>query len=143
VDNEQEVCLEGLGLGFRPFTIRVEDGHYLGAKGQPVLPAIVGTLAHLPTKEAVIDPKAITIRFYRPLTGWEGFCLCFWLNPAEPHQFVAGDLTEIHVAWNRPAESEEGGGQGAGPAAPRRCRSSRSRDPAFAPPARWPATLPK
>jgi hypothetical protein len=98
-DDERGVCLKGLGLEFRPFAIRVEDGSCLGAKGQPVLPVIVGTLARLPTKEAVIDPKAITIRFHRPLTGWEGFYLCFWLNPAEPCQFVAGDLTEIRVAW--------------------------------------------
>jgi hypothetical protein len=100
-DNEQGVCLEGLGLEFRPFTIRVEDGSCLGVRGQPVLPAIVGTLAHLPTEEeAVINGKAATIRFHRPLAGWEGFYLCIQLNPAEPCWFVAGDLKEIRVAWN-------------------------------------------
>jgi hypothetical protein len=98
--NEQGVRLEGLGLEFRPFTIRVEDGSCLGVKGQPVLPAIVGTLAHLPTEEAVINGKAATIRFYRPLAGWEGFYLCIQPNPAEPYWFVAGNLTEIRVAWN-------------------------------------------
>jgi hypothetical protein len=100
VGNEQGVCLEGLGLEFRPFAIRVEDGSCLGVKGQPVLPAIVETLAHLPTEEAVINGKTATIRFYRPLAGWEGFYLCLRLNPAEPYWFVAGDLTEIRVAWN-------------------------------------------
>jgi hypothetical protein len=99
-DDEQGVRLEGLGLEFRPFTVRVENGYYLGVKDQPVLPVIVGTLAHLPTEEAVIDGKTATIRFYRPLAGWEGFYLCLRLNPAEPYWFVAGDLTEIRMAWN-------------------------------------------
>jgi hypothetical protein len=99
-NSEQGVRLEDLDLEFRPFTIRVEDGYYLGVNDQPVLPQIVGTLAHLPTEEAVINGKTATIRFYRPLTGWEGFYLCLWLDPAEPYWFMAGDLTEIRVAWD-------------------------------------------
>ena len=91
--------MEGLGLEFRPPAIRVEDGRGLGAKGQPVLPVIVGTLARLPAKEAAIDPKAITVRFCRPLAGWEGFCLCIRRKPTEPYWLVAGDPAEIRAAW--------------------------------------------
>jgi len=141
-DDERGVCLEGLGLEFRPFAIRVEDGRGLGAKGQPVLPVIVGTPARLPAKEAAIDPKAITVRFCRPLAGWEGFCLRFRLSPAGPCRFVAGDLTETRAAWGWPAEGEGGGGQGAGFAPPRRHRSGRSRGLAFAPLASGPQRLP-
>jgi len=99
-NNEQGVYLEDLDLEFRPFTIRVEDGYYLGVDSQPVLTEIVGTLACLPAKEAVIALNAVTIHFYRPLTGWEGFYLCLWLDPAEPYWLVAGDLTVIHVVWD-------------------------------------------
>jgi hypothetical protein len=99
-NDEKGAYLKDLGLEFRPFTIRVEDGYYLGVNDQPMLPDIVRTLAHLPTEEAEIDLNTATIRFYRPLNGWEGFYLCLWLDPAEPYWFVAGDLTEIRVAWD-------------------------------------------
>jgi hypothetical protein len=91
--------LEGLGPEFRPFAIRVEDGRGLGAKGPPALPASVGTPARSPAEEAVIDLKAATVRFYRPLAGWEGFCLCARLNPTGPYWLVAGDPAEIRAAW--------------------------------------------
>jgi hypothetical protein len=98
-NDKQGVCLENLDLEFRPFTIRVEDGYYLGVNDQPMLAEIVETLACLPTEEAVIDLNTVAIRFYRPLTGWEGFYLCLWLDPAEPYWLVAGDLTQIQVVW--------------------------------------------
>jgi hypothetical protein len=99
-NSEQGVRLEGLDLEFRPFAIRVEDGYYLGVNYQPTLFEVVETLASLPTEEAVIDLNTITIRFYRPLTGWEGFFLCLSLTPDEPHWLVAGDLTGIRVVWD-------------------------------------------
>ncbi len=99
-DNERGVRLEDLGLEFRPFTIRVENGYYLGVNYQPMLFEVVEALAHLPTEEAVIDLNTIAIRFYRPLTGWEGFFLCLSLTPDEPYWLVAGDLTEIRVVWD-------------------------------------------
>jgi hypothetical protein len=92
--------LEALNLKFRPFTIRVEDGYYLRVNDQPMLFEVVETLASLPTEEAVIDLNTATIRFYRPLTGWEGFFLCLCLNPARPDELVAGDLKEIRVEWD-------------------------------------------
>jgi len=99
-DDERGVRLEGLDLEFRPFAIRVKDGYYLGVNYQPMLFEVVETLASLPTEEAVIDLNTATIRFYRPLTGWEGFFLCLSLTPDEPHWLVAGDLTEIRVVWD-------------------------------------------
>ena len=92
--------MEGLDLEFRPFAIRVKDGYYLGVNNQPMLFGVVETLASLPTEEAVINLNTATIRFYRPLTGWEGFFLCLCLNPARPDELVAGDLKEIHVVWD-------------------------------------------
>jgi hypothetical protein len=99
-NSDEGVCLKDLGLEFRPFIICVKDGHCLDAGGMPSLPSFVLALAQLPTKEAVIEGKIAEIRFYRPLAGWEGFYLCIQLNPAEPYWFVAGDLTEIRVAWD-------------------------------------------
>jgi hypothetical protein len=99
-DDKKGVRLEPLNLEFRSFTVRVEDGYFLGVNNQPTLPDIVETLAHLPTQEAVIDQKTATIHFYRPLAGWEGFFLCLWLDPAEPYQLRAGDLTQIRVVWD-------------------------------------------
>jgi hypothetical protein len=99
-NGEQGVRLEDLDLEFRPFAIRVKDGYYLGVNYQPMLFEVVETLASLPTEEAVIDLNTATISFYRPLAGWEGFFLCLCLNPDRPDQLVAGDLTEIRVAWN-------------------------------------------
>jgi hypothetical protein len=99
-DDKKEVHLEALNLEFRSFTIRVEDGYYLGVNDQPTLPDIVETLVHLPTQEAVINSKTATIHFYRPLNGWEGFFLCLWLDPAEPYWLEVGDLTQIDVAWD-------------------------------------------
>jgi hypothetical protein len=99
-NDEEGVYLKDLGLEFRPFTIRVEDGYYLGVNNQPMLPDIVGTLAHFPTEEAVIDLNTVTARFYRPLTGWEGFFLCLCLAPDRPDGLVAGNLTEIRVVWD-------------------------------------------
>jgi hypothetical protein len=91
--------LEGLDLEFRPFAIRVEDGYYLGVNNQPMLFGVVETLASLPTEKAVIGLKTATVRFYKPLAGWEGFFLCRCLNPDRPDQLVAGDLKEIRVEW--------------------------------------------
>jgi hypothetical protein len=99
-DAERGVRLEGLDLEFRPFAIRVKDGYYLGVNYQPMLFEVVETLASLPTEEAVINLNTVTIRFYRPLTGWEGLFLCLSLTPDEPHWLVAGDLTEIRVVWD-------------------------------------------
>jgi hypothetical protein len=99
-NSKRGVRLEALNLKFRPFTIRVEDGYYLGVNDQPMLFEVVETLASLPTEEAVIDLNTATIRFYRPLTGWEGFFLCLCLNPARPDELVAGDLKEIRVEWD-------------------------------------------
>jgi hypothetical protein len=99
-NSRRGVRSEGLNLKFRPFTIRVEDEYCLGVNDQPMLFEAVETLASLPTEEAVIDLNTVTIRFYRPLTGWEGFFLCLSLTPDEPHWLVAGDLTEIRVVWD-------------------------------------------
>jgi hypothetical protein len=92
--------LEGLDLEFRPFVIRVKDGHYPGVNYQPMLFEVVETLASLPTKKAEINLNTATISFYRPLTGWEGFLLCLCPNPDRPDQLVAGDPTEIRVEWD-------------------------------------------
>jgi hypothetical protein len=99
-NSKEGVRLEDLDLEFRPFTVHVEDGYYLGVNNQPVLTEIVETLAHLPTKKAVINLNAAEIHFYRPLTGWEGFFLCLCLNPDRPDDLVAGDLTKIRVVWD-------------------------------------------
>jgi hypothetical protein len=99
-NSEQGVRLEGLDLEFRPFVIRVKDGHYLGVNNQPMLFEVVETLASLPTKKAEINLNTATISFYRPLTGWEGFLLCLCLNPDRPDELVAGDLKEIRVVWD-------------------------------------------
>jgi hypothetical protein len=99
-NSKEGVRLEDLDLEFRPFTILVKDGYYLGVNNQPMLFEVVETLAHLPTEEAEVDSKIITIRFRRSLTGWEGFFLCLCLNPDRPDQLVAGDLTEIRVVWD-------------------------------------------
>jgi hypothetical protein len=93
------VHLEDLDLEFLPLILRVEDGHCLDTGSQPSLPYFVLTLVQLPTKEAVINGKTATIRFYRPLTGWEGFFLCRWLRPNEPYWLKAGNLTEIRMSW--------------------------------------------
>jgi hypothetical protein len=89
--------LEDLNPEFRPFTIRVENGHCLGVDNQPMLFGVVETLASLPTKEAEINLNAATIRFHRPLAGWEGFFLCLCLNPDRPDRLAAGNLNEIRV----------------------------------------------
>jgi hypothetical protein len=98
-NSRRGVRLEALNLKFRPFTIRVEDEYYLGVNDQKILFEAVETPASSPTKKAEINLNAATIRFYRPLTGWEGFFLCLCLDPARPDELVAGDLTEIRVEW--------------------------------------------
>jgi len=98
-DSDEGVYLKDLDLEFRPFIIRVNDGHSLDTGNQPSLLSFVLALAQLPTKEAVIDGKTAEIRFYRPLTGWEGFLLGVLLTPYAPRSLEIGDLDEIRMEW--------------------------------------------
>jgi hypothetical protein len=98
-NSDQGVYLKDLDLEFRPFIICVKDGHCLDTGSMPSLPSFVSALAQLPTKEAVIEGETAEIRFYRPLTGWEGFLLGVLLTPYAPRFPKIGDLNEICVEW--------------------------------------------
>jgi len=98
-NSDQGVCLKDLGLEFRPFIICVKNGHCLDTGSMSSLPSFVLALAKLPTKEAVIEGGTAEIRFYRPLTGWEGFLLGVLLTPYAPRFPKLGDLDKIRMEW--------------------------------------------
>jgi hypothetical protein len=98
-DSDRGIHLKDPDLEFRPFVISVKDGRRLGVGDQPSLPSLVLILAELPTEKAVIHKKIAKIRFYRPLTGWEGFLLGQELKPFRLLGPKSRDLIEISMKW--------------------------------------------